>query len=164
MSFWGFFTALLRPLTGEGIGETVERSYNFGIPLCLWYFYFSTKKITGILRPVQQRGPFDLHAKQLCILMHILKCVMAGMLVGHGALGTFRPRRAPHGHTCRPSDARGRGRPPARRPTLTCGPAGGRAPPSVRQSCVPGRAHRRMPCGSGCPRRRGSPPPHALPG
>ena len=34
---WGLFTALLRPLAGEGWWEFFERSYNFGVPLLmLW--------------------------------------------------------------------------------------------------------------------------------
>src|SRR5919108_5784912 len=37
MGCWGFFTALLRPLAGEGGWEFLERSYNFGVPLLmLW--------------------------------------------------------------------------------------------------------------------------------
>ena len=37
MGCWGFFTALLRPLAGEGGWEFLERSYNFGVPwLMLW--------------------------------------------------------------------------------------------------------------------------------
>ena len=32
MGCWGFFTALLRPLAGEGGWEFLERSYNFGVP------------------------------------------------------------------------------------------------------------------------------------
>ena len=75
------------------IWEVVERSYNFSIPLCLWYFYFSTNKITSRLRPVQQRGPFDLQAKQIHMLMCMLRCVMAGMLSGHGALGAFAEKK-----------------------------------------------------------------------
>jgi hypothetical protein len=33
MGCWGFFTALLRPLAGEGGWEFLERGYNFSIPL-----------------------------------------------------------------------------------------------------------------------------------
>ncbi|HEY8291902.1 MAG TPA: hypothetical protein VIG44_05420, partial [Thermomicrobiales bacterium] len=32
-TIWGFWTALLRPLAGEGIWEFVERAYNYGVPL-----------------------------------------------------------------------------------------------------------------------------------
>jgi hypothetical protein len=89
MSSWGLFTALLRPLTGEGIWEVVERTYNLGLPLCLWYFYYATHKFHGLLRPVQQRGPFALDAAQLNRFMRLLRYIMAGMLIGHGALGAF---------------------------------------------------------------------------
>ena len=93
MSVWGFITALLRPLAGEGLWESVERSYNFGMPFCLFYFYYSTKKIRGILRPVKQRGPFCMHEKHVKMLMKMLKFVMAGMLIGHGALGAFAEKK-----------------------------------------------------------------------
>ena len=35
MSFWGFFTALLRPLSGMSILDFVERGANWGAPLAL---------------------------------------------------------------------------------------------------------------------------------
>lgn len=35
MTFWGFFTALLRPLVGEPIWDFIERSANWGAPLAL---------------------------------------------------------------------------------------------------------------------------------
>jgi hypothetical protein len=36
MTFWGLFTALMRPLTGEPFVEFVERGPNWGAPLALW--------------------------------------------------------------------------------------------------------------------------------
>lgn len=35
MVFWGFFTALLRPLVGMPVWDFVERSANWGAPLAL---------------------------------------------------------------------------------------------------------------------------------
>ena len=35
MAFWGFWTALMRPIAGEVIGEFVERWANWGAPLAL---------------------------------------------------------------------------------------------------------------------------------
>jgi hypothetical protein len=35
MAFWGFWTALLRPIVGEPIWDFVERSANWGAPLAL---------------------------------------------------------------------------------------------------------------------------------
>jgi hypothetical protein len=33
MSLWGLMTATLRPLSGEGVWELLERGYNYGVPL-----------------------------------------------------------------------------------------------------------------------------------
>jgi len=35
MTFWGFWTALIRPIVGEPIWDFVERSVNWGAPLAL---------------------------------------------------------------------------------------------------------------------------------
>ncbi len=35
MAFWGFWTALIRPIVGEPIWDFVERSANWGAPLAL---------------------------------------------------------------------------------------------------------------------------------
>lgn len=37
MAFWGFWTALLRPLVGMPIWDFVERSANWGAPLALFF-------------------------------------------------------------------------------------------------------------------------------
>lgn len=39
MAFWGFWTALLRPIAGEPIWDFVERWANWGAPLALLLFY-----------------------------------------------------------------------------------------------------------------------------
>ncbi|MBI2038101.1 MAG: hypothetical protein HYT15_04215 [Candidatus Magasanikbacteria bacterium] len=43
MTFWGFFTALLRPLVGESFWDFIERWANWGAPLTL-YFLLGMKK------------------------------------------------------------------------------------------------------------------------
>ena len=35
-TFWGFWTALVRPLVGEPIWDLIERSANWGAPLALY--------------------------------------------------------------------------------------------------------------------------------
>lgn len=47
---WGFWTALLRPLTGEPIWDLVERSANFGAPLALIFLYGWPKNVKQWLR------------------------------------------------------------------------------------------------------------------
>ena len=36
-TFWGFWTALVRPLVGEPIWDFIERFANWGAPLALYY-------------------------------------------------------------------------------------------------------------------------------
>ncbi|MCE9586354.1 hypothetical protein K8R04_03490 [Candidatus Uhrbacteria bacterium] len=36
MAFWGFMTALIRPLSGAPVWDFVERWANWGAPLALW--------------------------------------------------------------------------------------------------------------------------------
>ncbi len=38
-AFWGFWTALVRPIVGVGWLDFIERSANWAAPLALWYFY-----------------------------------------------------------------------------------------------------------------------------
>lgn len=39
MAFWGFWTALVRPLVGESFWDFVERWANAAAPLALYFFY-----------------------------------------------------------------------------------------------------------------------------
>ena len=39
MAFWGFWTALVRPLVGLPIWDFIERSANWAAPLALYFFY-----------------------------------------------------------------------------------------------------------------------------
>ena len=38
-AFWGFWTALVRPIVGVGWLDFIERSANWAAPLALFYFY-----------------------------------------------------------------------------------------------------------------------------
>lgn len=40
-AFWGFWTALVRPLVGVGWLDFIERFANWAAPLALYYFYKS---------------------------------------------------------------------------------------------------------------------------
>jgi hypothetical protein len=43
MAFWGFWTALVRPLVGMSWLDFIERFANWAAPLALYYFYKITK-------------------------------------------------------------------------------------------------------------------------
>src|SRR5262249_51903497 len=84
MTFWGFLTACLRPLAGEGIWECLERAGNFGVPGALlvlvgwsrwrtdWFSHLETPAVTPV---------------RAATLVWIL-CLTTGiLLIGHGGLG-----------------------------------------------------------------------------
>lgn len=48
-AFWGFATALIRPITGSPIWDFVERSANFMAPLALLYLQGMPKKMKDLL-------------------------------------------------------------------------------------------------------------------
>jgi hypothetical protein len=43
-AFWGFWTALIRPIVGQSVLDFVERSANWAAPLALYFFYRSKKQ------------------------------------------------------------------------------------------------------------------------
>jgi hypothetical protein len=43
MAFWGFWTALVRPLVGQSWLDFIERFANWAAPLALYYFYRAKK-------------------------------------------------------------------------------------------------------------------------
>ena len=42
-AFWGFWTALVRPLVGQSVLDFIERSANWAAPLALYFFLRSRK-------------------------------------------------------------------------------------------------------------------------
>jgi hypothetical protein len=85
MGGWGLFTALLRPLAGEGGWEWLERSYNFGVPfLMLWVHGMgtTTRSWFTVLTEIPR-----LTVARAQTVQWVLRGIMAGMLIGHGAFG-----------------------------------------------------------------------------
>jgi hypothetical protein len=85
MGCWGFFTALLRPLAGEGGWEFLERAYNFGVPwLMLWMHGWETpvRSWFAVLTEIPRVTVARAQTAQWA-----LRGIMASMLVGHGAFG-----------------------------------------------------------------------------
>jgi hypothetical protein len=85
MGCWGFFTALLRPLAGEGGWELLERSYNFGIP---WLML----GVHGVGPQVRSWGRVLTEIPRLTVAraktaQWALRGIMASMLIGHGGYG-----------------------------------------------------------------------------
>lgn len=87
MTFWGFWTATLRPLAGEPIWEMVERAGNIGLPLAFLLF---TWPVAGGLKAwfAPARPPQDA-ADRLPRLATVLRWTTALLLIGHGALSSI---------------------------------------------------------------------------
>lgn len=83
LTVWGTWTALLRPLAGEGVWECVERAGNFGVPLaflllCGWPNTFK-EWIIAEARP-------RLKLAKAHWFSWILRVTTASLLVGHAGL------------------------------------------------------------------------------
>ena len=76
---WGFWTALLRPLSGEPVWETIERAGNYGLPLA----FLLASQARGWFSRLEIR-PLDAALNQR--LAWILRVTTSALLIGHGAL------------------------------------------------------------------------------
>jgi hypothetical protein len=92
MTVWALLTALLRPLAGETVFETMERAGNYGVPLAL---------LLLVGWPGNRRGWF--HAPEgppasAATLARVLQWTTAALLFAHGALAaiTHKPLFATH--------------------------------------------------------------------
>jgi len=88
LAFWGLFTAVLRPLAGEGIWEFLERSYNFGVPLGLLLLWGGASASPRLwLARLREVPRFTAaHAGRV---RWLFRAVIGTSLVGHGGLGVF---------------------------------------------------------------------------
>jgi len=78
-TLWGFWTALLRPLVGEPVWETVERAGNYGVPLA----FLLASQARGWFSPLEIR-PIDAALK--IRMVWLLRATTSALLIGHGAL------------------------------------------------------------------------------
>jgi uncharacterized membrane protein YphA (DoxX/SURF4 family) len=81
---WGFTTALLRPLSGEPIAETLERAGNYGVPLAMLVMCGWSRPSLRWLRRIEP--PTELDADRLAFTRACLRAVVFLLLVGHGWL------------------------------------------------------------------------------
>ena len=84
MTVWATWTALLRPLAGESVFETLERAGNYGVPFALLLLTSIPRNVSGLGtllgRPSTDADAFE-RTRQA------LKWTTVLLLVGHGALG-----------------------------------------------------------------------------
>jgi hypothetical protein len=86
MMVWALWTALLRPLAGESIFETLERAGNYGVPLALLYLAGLPRDWRALLSAVVPSAGSD--ASRVAV-QRILQVTTALLVLGHGALGVI---------------------------------------------------------------------------
>ena len=81
MAFWGFQTACLRPLAGQGIWELLERAGNYGVPLAFLCLLGAGRSLTDWFstRPMP-----TLTVARASAIGSILRVTTALLLIGHG--------------------------------------------------------------------------------
>ena len=84
MSLWAVWTALLRPLAGESVFETLERAGNYGVPFALLLIPGALRSWDGLLGRVD--GPAS-GEESLTNVRRVLQWTTVLLLLGHGGLG-----------------------------------------------------------------------------
>jgi len=84
MTVWAVWTALLRPLAGESVFETLERAGNYGVPLSLLLLTAMPRTVSGLGQLLN--GP-SLEERGLVMARQALKWTTVLLLLGHGAIG-----------------------------------------------------------------------------
>ncbi len=86
MGGWALWTALLRPLAGESVFETLERAGNYGVPFALLLIPGMRRTWGGLLTRVD--GPAS-DGSALPNVRRVLQWTTVLLLLGHGGLGAF---------------------------------------------------------------------------
>ena len=86
MAGWALWTALLRPLAGESVWETLERAGNYGVPFAL-LLLAGIPATCGAWFARMATGPVSI--QRLRQTATTLRLTTAMLLAGHGALGAL---------------------------------------------------------------------------
>ena len=96
-AFWGLWTALLRPLSGEPVWETLERAGNYGVPLAfLLWSGWPRKASDWFARIRSDEGPLSTEVRSR--VFTVVRVSLALLLIGHGGFGAImnKPVLAEH--------------------------------------------------------------------
>jgi len=81
MALWGLWTAMLRPMAGESVFETLERAGNYGVPIALLLWYGRPASLRALFKPVTRLKSIDRETVGRALLW-----TTAVLLFAHGAL------------------------------------------------------------------------------
>jgi hypothetical protein len=86
-SFWTLWTSLLRPLTGEGWWEFLERAGNYGVPIAMLYLSGFTGPDGTLRSYLTGKARSVLTVPRARVTSWILRVTTASLLIGHGGFG-----------------------------------------------------------------------------
>ena len=86
LTIWGIWTALLRPLAGEGWWEFLVRAGNYGVPFAFLIYSGGGKSIKDWFSRIQ--AP-ELTEDRIQKLKLVLRLTIGLLLIGHGGFGAF---------------------------------------------------------------------------
>jgi len=89
--FWGIFTALLRPLSGEPFAEFIERAGNYGAPFVFLLLSSAPLTIKNLFSAVPVPNT-PLHTKKMEQLTLALRIIVFLLLAGHGWLNLIEKK------------------------------------------------------------------------
>ena len=95
MAVWALWTALLRPLSGESVLETLERAGNYGVPLALLLLTALPRSWTGLWERLDRPAVDE---RTLRMVRQVLQWATCALLLGHGALGALTGKAMLTGH------------------------------------------------------------------
>ena len=81
-AFWGFQTACLRPLAGQGVWELLERAGNYGVPLAFLILLGGGRSLPDWF---STRPRLTLTKERASAIGWILRATTALLLIGHAA-------------------------------------------------------------------------------
>jgi hypothetical protein len=87
MTLWAMWTALLRPLAGQGFSETLERGGNYGVPLALLAIGLAAFPRGNWFAEIVPPPPTDVALTRR--LAWILRVTTGLLLLGHGLLAAM---------------------------------------------------------------------------
>lgn len=86
MTFWGLWTACLRPISGEPVWEAIERASNYGVPLAFLVLCGWNGLIKGRFSKIDLQ---PLKSPKTETLALVLRLTTGFFLIGHGALAAL---------------------------------------------------------------------------
>lgn len=98
MTFWGTFTALLRPWSGEPFWETLERAGNYGVPMAFLAMSGWARTWREWFEPITPAPRDSFSPARLDRTAMILRLATGLLLIGHGGFGAFMHKNMLAGH------------------------------------------------------------------